>query len=453
MKLPGKMWFDEINKKIEDAEANNSPAFNDKAWKDMEWLLDKHLPLKKKRRRFIFFLLFPLVLGGAATFFFIQQDSKTSGLITGSKKVPVSISASPDDSGNSSHSSQEPLSVTNGKPIVLEDEPAQTGPVSATAKNSSTDTNMQDNATAPFRSFRLNKKINADHGERQNQSRPFYPGKKIVKNGIKPGENIVTESSLESNNQTQFKNAIPDKINPVAGDSASVQNPIAGKDDKLPDTALSHTEPKAATTTQKSKTSAAGKLSLNLSFGPDVSSVGIDKPGTPEMQYGVGISYALSQRLSIRAGFYAATKKYTADSADYHLRYSINNLQKIHADCFVYEIPLTVVYNFGASKKHNWFVSGGLSSYLMKKETYEYYYKNSWGQPQSYSHTYKNENTHIFSVINLSGGYQYHFTDRLSVMAEPYIKIPASGIGMGKVKLNSTGILFSIGFKPFLKEK
>jgi hypothetical protein len=89
----------------------------------------------------------------------------------------------------------------------------------------------------------------------------------------------------------------------------------------------------------------------------------------------------------------------------------------------------------------------------MKKETYEYYYKNSWGQLQSYMRTYKNENSHLFSVINLSGGYQYHFTNRFSLMAEPYIKIPASGIGAGKVKLNSTGILFTIGFKPFLKEK
>jgi hypothetical protein len=88
----------------------------------------------------------------------------------------------------------------------------------------------------------------------------------------------------------------------------------------------------------------------------------------------------------------------------------------------------------------------------MKKETYGYHYENSWGQSQYYKRTYKNENTHLFSIINFSGGYQYHFTDRFSIMAEPYIKIPASGIGVGKVKLNSTGVLFTVGFKPFLKK-
>ena len=57
------------------------------------------------------------------------------------------------------------------------------------------------------------------------------------------------------------------------------------------------------------------------------------------MQYGIGASYALSKRLSIRTGFFAGYKTYTADSADYKTPYVINDLQKVDADCFVYEIP------------------------------------------------------------------------------------------------------------------
>ena len=64
------MWSDEINKKIEEAEATNNPAYNDKAWENMELLLDKHLPQNKKRRRFILFLL-PLALAGGAVFFIL----------------------------------------------------------------------------------------------------------------------------------------------------------------------------------------------------------------------------------------------------------------------------------------------------------------------------------------------------------------------------------------------
>ena len=65
---------------------------------------------------------------------------------------------------------------------------------------------------------------------------------------------------------------------------------------------------------------------------------------------------------------------------------------------------------------------------------------------------YKNENSHIFSVLNLSGGYQHHLSDRVSVMGEPYVKIPVSGVGYGKVKLNSAGVLFTVSVRPFLKK-
>jgi hypothetical protein len=87
----------------------------------------------------------------------------------------------------------------------------------------------------------------------------------------------------------------------------------------------------------------------------------------------------------------------------------------------------------------------------MKEETYDYLLKDPAGQIHYYTTVYKNENSHFFSVINLSGGYQYHFSERFSLMAEPYVKIPISGVGHGKVNLNSGGILFTAGFKPFLR--
>ena len=64
-----------------------------------------------------------------------------------------------------------------------------------------------------------------------------------------------------------------------------------------------------------------------------------------------------------------------------------------------------------------------------------------------------NENKHYFSVVTLSGGYQYKLNNRFSFIAEPYVKIPLSGIGLGKIKLNSTGILVTAAIKPFAKKR
>ncbi|MEJ0103665.1 MAG: hypothetical protein WDO19_14420 [Bacteroidota bacterium] len=44
-------------------------------------------------------------------------------------------------------------------------------------------------------------------------------------------------------------------------------------------------------------------------------------------------------------------------------------------------------------------------------------------------------------------------SNKLSLIAEPYIKIPMEGIGFGSIKLNSAGVLFTLSVKPFARKK
>jgi hypothetical protein len=129
-------------------------------------------------------------------------------------------------------------------------------------------------------------------------------------------------------------------------------------------------------------------------------------------------------------------------------------MEKVDADCRVYEIPLSLSYHIGRSSKQNLFVSAGISSYLMKKETYNYYYKyTATGPTVTRKYSISDKNNHYFSVFNLSAGFQKNIGSSISVMAEPYIKIPLSGVGFGKVKLNSGGVLFSVNIRPFNRSK
>lgn len=448
------MWSDEINKKIEEAEGTNNPAFNDKAWENMELLLDKHLPQEKKRRRFIFFLL-PLALAGGTIFFILQQKRTNDISITDQKNIPVQPSSSADKlPENTGNIATEPSKKTS----------VQANPVKTKTENNLSETKTLNSPLPDQEQVSYDNRINPGTNKKGDRQTPSLSKRKPIKpikqtettndnNNLAFENTVIPKTSAPTKNPTLTNNIADDgTVNPVLSDSiASSKNVITTIDKKQEDTATAEIS-KPEIKKEKSKTSATSKLILNLSFGPDISSVGIDNPGKLEMQYGLGVGYALSKRLTIRTGFFTSNKIYTADSGDYKTPYTINKLQKVDANCLVYEIPLNLVYNFRSVKNHNWFISGGFSSYLMKKETYGYHYENSWGQPQYYKRTYKNENAHIFSVINFSGGYQYHFTDRFSIMAEPYIKIPASGIGVGKVKLNSAGVLFTVGFKPFLKK-
>ncbi len=434
------MWSDEINKKIQDAADSNHPAYTDKAWEDMELLLDKHLPLKKKRRRFIFFL-FPLLMAGTTAFFLLQKKEKDINPVIEQKNIPAQSSSSADNL------------VDQNKTITIPSKKAgtiQEKPVQSTTENAQSEAGLQKQVISVYTPEKKDRKT--QRKQEYEQANSFLKKATVAKKTKDPANKFLPGKPDASNVPVTGDNTkVNNTVKTISGDSLTIQKNIVTADKKQEDTVQTEIA-KPISKKEKKKTSAASKFSLNFSFGPDISSVGIDNPGKLKMQYGIGAGYALSKRLSIRTGFFAGYKTYTADSTDYKPPYVINNLQKVDADCFVYEIPLTVVYNFAPAKKHNWFISGGVSSYLMKKETYEYYYKNSWGQPQYYSRTYKNKNSHLFSVINISGGYQYHFTDRFSIMAEPYVKIPVGGIGVGKVKLNSAGVLFTVGYKPFLKK-
>jgi len=195
---------------------------------------------------------------------------------------------------------------------------------------------------------------------------------------------------------------------------------------------------------------------LSLSAGPDISSIGFESFGKTKLLVGAGIGYSFKNRFTLRTGFYTSRKIYLAQAYQYHSGAQwVGNykLESVDADCKVYEIPILLSYHFGRSAKQSWFATTGISSYLMKRETYDYLYKNSTGQIYYHRWTLKDKNKHYFSVFTLSGGYQRKINNTFSIMAEPYMKIPLSGVGLGKVKLNSAGVLVSVGIKLFGSDK
>lgn len=449
------MWSDELDNKMKEATEGYQPAYDDKAWDKMELLLDKHLPQEKKRRRFILLLL-PLLLVGTGIFLVFQKGGKdgiSKGKNTLVKTEPIKKQAELETRVT------VPSKANGSESAVIPKPPGIIAPVSepVTEKNRIADTEPQKQLNN-VASSSSNKKLKQVVSRKQEFKQQTSSGETESIGHSKGQENnLKAQKPSEQNKMTITASDKSDVDNisvHVSNDTAASLPQIAraAEEKEHPDSSETK-ETITGTKPQKRKSSPGNKLSLYLSAGPDISSVGIDNPGKWNLQYGLGLSYAISKRLSIRTGFFAGRKKYSADSTEYYSSYYPPKLERIDANCLVYEIPVNLVYNFPAAQKHNWFIAGGLSSYLMKKEIYDYFYKNAWGQPQYYSRTYKNENSHLFSVINISGGYQYHFTDRLSLMAEPYIRIPVSGIGSGKVKLNSGGVLFSIGFKPFFKKK
>lgn len=267
----------------------------------------------------------------------------------------------------------------------------------------------------------------------------------------------ATDDDIASNNkETLTKPVTPAEqstaLQPAPAENKQQKEPLAANTDKKKE----QTPSTPNNTKDKDKKKRPGgfgnNFGLTVSLGGDMSFISLNKMGKATLLYGAGASYNIGRHVTVRSGFYVSKKIYSATPDQYH-NTIYPYLTGIDADCKIYQIPLSVAYSFGQRKNHSWFGNVGLTSLLMKKENYDYNYKNPAGQTYSYYRNIDNENKHYFSVLSVSGGYQYNLNNRFSVTAEPFVNIPLTGVGYGKVKLKSAGVQLSVTFKPFAKKQ
>ena len=490
------MQSDDFDKKIKEAAEHHHPAYEEKAWEQMEKLLDKHLPVEKDDRRRIIFLLLFLLLGGVGVYLGIskpwqQKKITTTGTVVtpanGKNDVSSTESNTKEKTGEPTDKTALPEAGTTGpaeKNAIEENRSVEKKEASVNKTSVKSDSKIQADKQKIAKELTAStygtRKINSKSGSQSdaigttgaggkqktlNKSNVSAPGKSVTaevptvspnadnnNTANKKAEDITTSTSAKPVNDD---NTVKQTNKPVVVNSDSVSKPKAADIAK----ADAVEKKENAVKKQNSKPGKQRKSSFALTFtaGPDLSTVGLSDAGKVKLTYGAGVSYRLN-RFTLRSGFYVAKKVYTAEPDDYHppkhyWTYYVD-LTKVDADCKVYEIPVTISYNFSESRTHNWFASAGLSSYLMKKEKYGYYYKDPTTQMPEYKDwTLKNGENHIFSILNLSAGYERKLNKTLSLIAEPYLKIPMDGIGFGSIKLNSMGVLFTLSVRPFATKK
>jgi hypothetical protein len=442
------MQFEEFNKKIREAAEQHHPAYDEEAWKKMEKLLRKHLPAEEKeRRRIVFFILFFLLLGGGV---FVAINKPWQKNTTSAIQPPVTLPAD---------NKQQSKSQQINSPVQPDHEGGQqSNPGTVLSKENRQPQQLSIDNANPQKSlvdFELNsgqKNINEEKAVAKQNSPLVSIGKDPSNNEVKKDEKIISNGQLTDKN-SEISATTANIPNNVAVPKNNESNQMAVGENK------NENSKSLATAAQKNKTEGKKFLdgfAFNLSGGPDLSKAGNSRVGKTTFAFGGGISYTW-KNFTLRSGVYSAEKIYSAGEDDYKLNYALpQNIKFEGADakCRVTEIPFSLAYDFASKNNHSWFAGAGLSSYLMNKEDYTYWYTNySSGSYYSRDFEIRNQNKHYFSVINLSAGYTRQLSKFISITAEPYVKIPFQGIGLGSVHLNSGGILFSVGIQPFNNNK
>ena len=190
---------------------------------------------------------------------------------------------------------------------------------------------------------------------------------------------------------------------------------------------------------------------VRFGISPDLSTVGLKNFSKPGSAVSLLVEYALLRKLYVQTGISRSVKKYNAVDGEYIWRskYPPKVLpDNVEGICNVLEIPLNLRYDIVETDRVRWFTSAGASSYYMQKEKYKYNYP-----PHTYGAKGWEGKTgwYFMSHVNASAGYEYRLSQKLSLLAEPYVRIPIKRVGYGKVNLVTAGVWISLRYTPTFK--
>ena len=397
--------FKHIEDKIKEAAGHMQPGFDEHAWEKMAAILDNE---KDNKRRFPWWaFLFVLI----------------AGLVILLKYLPVQTGQQPKPVIGSSTAEMNPNTIApaNEAPAIVND--------NILAKQLTIEPADQ------------HKLFSAPNRSNQNVT-PIYDHKE---NGL-IDEAVTTTDEKNSAKLEPTENT---SVDLVKEESSRVTQDGQQKEEKE----INQLNKK--TGAKPKKNNSFSRLYLTATGGPDASGSRLFsyQGNQVSAKFGLGIGYQFRNNLSLETGFYFGAKKYIAGPKEY--KYSANSywntvdLLRVDADCFVYEIPLLLRYDFAQKPTTLYYASGGFVSYIMKKEDYVYdYLKN--GEAYTSARSYKG-NSHFLSALQLSVGIEKKLSDKFALLAAPSVTVPINGIGNGKVKLHSISLQAGIKYRPFRK--
>ena len=443
--------FDDIENKIREAAAIE-PEYNELAWSKMEQLLDKEDD-NKRPVLWVVIVCCVVTFVGGGLYFNNKTDQHTSRNEAIVNTIQSKTSPSSVVQKEMNPVVPMPVSEAGQGTVVITPKNVKAKQLAILATSSKSILQVNNILRQNKNSSNLGTALSGD--EMLSVNKPVRIDQKSktlisVRSNIASlptGQETIGDSSI-LNNQAVVNSAVAMiVIKPMEKDTAEkslLPKDNAGKIIKDP------SQDKKIADKQNKKQPA--RFYFLAGFGADASNVHAFslKNSTITAKYGLGVGYQVNKRISIQAGVFVSQKKYIAGPGDYKLSsdpyWNTAKIIKVDADCKVVEIPFNVRYNLKATAARKLFITSGLSSYIMKKEDYTYQYTR-YNYPYTKAMSYTG-NKNIFSILRLSAGVEQKLTSTISVMVEPSVNIPLTGIGNGQVKLYSLGLQAGVVYRP-----
>jgi hypothetical protein len=458
--------FDIFDEPFREAAGHYEPEFSEDAWKKMEAKLDGE-PKRRRPVAWLWWFSDLIMIALVLTLFFELHHSK-NGTIN-----PSSVQQVKPATKQGQEITKEAIEKTNQQTLPREE-------VIGTNESSPAPINENSVLEAKHHSAKNNYQLKASREiEKTVTGNSLYEENNGTKTVSTP-KDIPVIAEDEPARQNQEGSATGKNL--VSGENLIISaNPVSvpangnavnanAEDKDLPESSTSNHFTAANTSQTESAVSPAPALAtpataivkpgmkpfkgfyFQAGLAPEWSFIAGNKPGQITAAYGGSLGYSFGKRLSVQAGIFSTKKLYEAGPGDYN--YYNLKVNHVEADCRVMEIPLTVNYLLHSRGKNMFFGTAGFASLIMKKEIYDIDFVSSTGIQLYRQKIYQTNAFNAFSTMLLGAGYGYSINKHFMFSAEPYMKIPLYGVGEGKVKINSAGILLGLqyGFGSRRKE-
>ncbi|MEO8855185.1 MAG: hypothetical protein ABI359_15490 [Ginsengibacter sp.] len=287
------------------------------------------------------------------------------------------------------------------------------------------------------------KEINPGNNKSSLQQISFSSNSKVNNLLVYQDENNVNENRIEKDNHSILKQSVFDYFK----NSLPLSTQLIGKQPAIymDSNTISSLEKKKLII--KVKPERENGLYVGINAGPDFSKVKSGNFKSPGFSAGIVLGYRINRKIFAETGFSIGSKYYSSDGQLFNEEGASMPDGMVIMDLQGYsrilEIPLKIGYNIYKKNKESFFISTGVSAYIMTMEKNNYDVMMN-GNPGKMVGLYQKNNVKTPAAFNLSLGWEHQLRPLVKLRIEPYLKLPLQGIGVGKLPVTSTGIQIGI---------
>ena len=195
----------------------------------------------------------------------------------------------------------------------------------------------------------------------------------------------------------------------------------------------------------KQRTTKQTGIYLGVLAGPlfnEIKNQGLKKTG---FSGAIVAGYKFQKPISIETGLFYAKKPYFSTGQYFNMDKIGSSMPagmeivSLEGNNYVWELPVKMRYDFINRNKNNFFLSAGVTSYIMTYEKNNYLVKMN-GTQQTMVSSYKNKSKSLAATFDIGAGYEYKIGKSIHLRIEPYLQIPLKGMGVGSMRMLSSGL-------------